>query len=740
MKRRRSDLLVLLGLTALVAACGDNPVLAPSLTESGITAAVVSHDPAACLANPDHVVTDETELRAAVDVSGPGARIAVQGIIEVQGMVVIRSPGITLGCSSPGSGLKLAPESVASMLIWVAAPDVTIRGLVIDGSATSLSAVYSQNAVASLGPPVRLRLEGNRVTCGNAMCAFLVATTAAVVSDNHFEGNGNPGGLQIQAQTLNLPDGSTVTFRPDAVRVERNVIVQRGTPGPAGVLSGIRVTGGDDVVVADNVIQGAWVRGMGLTGMARATIAGNRIEGVQEEGILTSINPGDLDFRAGTIRNNRITGGGGDGIRLDMACGNRVESNVIQVGGDAVALSRTSGGNVVRHAASAVRDRGYWDCDGDRLADFNLVNGRTTLDANRAEISRNDATHCLTAPDFVVRDEAELMSAVEAAAPWDEIGVEGTITLQGVLRVWTPALTIGCASSDAGLIMVPGSEGEFWSLLDVRGPDVTLRGLKLDGAGTHQLAVYAADGGATPFANVRFRFVGNNVALGPQGGLFTSGAVGPTVTDNRFHGLKASFGIHVQFQGSDSRVERNQLLVSEPGFLLNAVAAGIRFRDSEGGRVADNVIRGPWVRGINVAEVRDSEITGNVVEGVVTYGLRSGVNWYLPVSVHGNRIQNNRISGAGEGGMLFQQACSNVLLGNRLGGNGGGVGVFFDVTTGLNVLTGNTDSAVDNGDFDCNGDGVSDPNIITGRGKVLKGLAPGDVISGVAQGGPRALR
>jgi len=49
------------------------------------------------------------------------------------------------------------------------------------------------------------------------------------------------------------------------------------------------------------------------------------------------------------------------------------------------------------------------------------------------------------------------------------------------------------------------------------------------------------------------------------------------------------------------------------------------------------------------------------------------------------------------------------------------VGAIFDGPTGANVLVGNVTVVIDNGSFDCDGDGVPDPNIITGPGRVLHG-------------------
>ncbi len=53
----------------------------------------------------------------------------------------------------------------------------------------------------------------------------------------------------------------------------------------------------------------------------------------------------------------------------------------------------------------------------------------------------------------------------------------------------------------------------------------------------------------------------------------------------------------------------------------------------------------------------------------------------------------------------------------------------FTSTTGANTLVGNQTVVVDNGAFDCDGDGVNDANIITGLGAVLNGVNLGQIVS-----------
>ena len=93
-----------------------------------------------------------------------------------------------------------------------------------------------------------------------------------------------------------------------------------------------------------------------------------------------------------------------------------------------------------------------------------------------------------------------------------------------------------------------------------------------------------------------------------------------------------------------------------------------------------------------------------------------------------NVLRSNRVTGAG----LFAiriRGCSNVLVGNNVGSADNGGGVLFDVSSGANSLAHNKNVVVDDGAFDCDGDRVDDPNIITGSGAVEHGANLGELVS-----------
>ena len=94
--------------------------------------------------------------------------------------------------------------------------------------------------------------------------------------------------------------------------------------------------------------------------------------------------------------------------------------------------------------------------------------------------------------------------------------------------------------------------------------------------------------------------------------------------------------------------------------------------------------------------------------------------------IHGIRVRGlsavafraNEIAGAQAGGIhVDRRACHNRFDGNDVEGNGGNVGAIFEIETGGNRWVsrfGSTAQVLDFGDFDCDGDGVSDPNTIVG--------------------------
>jgi len=96
-------------------------------------------------------------------------------------------------------------------------------------------------------------------------------------------------------------------------------------------------------------------------------------------------------------------------------------------------------------------------------------------------------------------------------------------------------------------------------------------------------------------------------------------------------------------------------------------------------------------------------------------------------------FRNNRATDAGEAAVYAGSLCNNVFIGNNFNGNYNDWGILFDWETGANTLVGNQDVVIENSPWaDCDGDGVPDPNIITGRGAVLHDVVLGKKVSEAA--------
>lgn len=131
------------------------------------------------------------------------------------------------------------------------------------------------------------------------------------------------------------------------------------------------------------------------------------------------------------------------------------------------------------------------------------------------------------------------------------------------------------------------------------------------------------------------------------------------------------------------RVERNTLVTTAPS--TGGRQGAIRPFDAANALIADNTAIGPWRAGVSATRL----------------------------------------------------ACGNPFVGNHLQGNPGNLGLVFDVTSGANTYAGDRIVVVDNGAFDCNGDGVNDPNIISGPGMARHGLGMG--VSEAAGGAPHTV-
>jgi len=323
---------------------------------------------------------------------------------------------------------------------------------------------------------------------------------------------------------------------------------------------------------------------------------------------------------------------------------------------------------------------------------------------------------CPAAADFIVSTEDQLVSAIASANPGATIAVDGMIAIHADVNVSTPSITLTCATPGSGLFAQAGAGVVV--LLSVAANDVTVDRLSIDGGNAED--VFQADGATG------VRFTNNSVLCSPAlngGGCSLFNATpGAIVTGNRFQSSGSFSGLHFQAGIDGARIEDNTITTTVAGADVPSFG-GLRVRDGVGVVIARNTVLGPWQNSAAFADLDASTIEQNVFEGAVVYGIRarSGGS-FRPVSMTGNLVRANRISGAGSAGIFLTSACRNQLVGNLLEGNAADVGLVFDAATGANVFAGNQNLVVDNGGaLDCDGDGVGDPNIIGGPGLARRG-------------------
>src|SRR5438128_2201022 len=334
--------------------------------------------------------------------------------------------------------------------------------------------------------------------------------------------------------------------------------------------------------------------------------------------------------------------------------------------------------------------------------------------------SMGGAAACPTPANVVVTDEAGLNAALAAASPGEVIGLGAFFGVSADVLVNASNITLTCAVAGAGVFAT--NPGVVY-LLVINGPGVTVDRLVLDASAVVEGPIIADNDGVTAFA-IGAQFTHNTVTCGAGSCLFFAGSSGAVVSDNAFTANGTFTGVHIQedLVGSDNTVvARNTIVATAPS--TSPPFGGIRIRAGSGVTVADNVVTGPWQNSLSPAFLTAGVVEGNRVEGALFYGIRLSTNTPFTTQMV---FRNNRVTGAAVAGIFAMRACGNTFFGNNLNGNAGDVGLIFPGQSGANVLSGNQNVVIDDGAWDCDGDAVNDPNIITGKGKVLNGasLAP----------------
>ena len=349
---------------------------------------------------------------------------------------------------------------------------------------------------------------------------------------------------------------------------------------------------------------------------------------------------------------------------------------------------------------------------------------------------------CPRSPDVVVVDEAGLRTAVATAPAGATIAITGMIDISGgAIVIDRSDLRLTCAAAGAGLrgntANLPGR------LIRVHAPRVAVTGLQLDGRNVGIETVLVQSVGATIAEDVTL--ADNDIVCGPNTCAFFVGTPRAVIVRNRLTAAASVSGIHVQrfVDGANvvstdgTRIEQNVVTTTGPS--TNPLFGGIRVRDGSGVAVVDNVVTGPWMNSMSLSALFGGEVARNELSGAAQVGMALGLNAAAPTNVDGLAVRNNRITGAGVAGIDVLFTCRTVFVGNNPRGNTDDVGAVFFPETGANTLVGNGTIVFDNGTQDCDGDGIGDPNIITGA-TPRHGLPRGAVIGSAVSAAVSAMQ
>ncbi len=344
----------------------------------------------------------------------------------------------------------------------------------------------------------------------------------------------------------------------------------------------------------------------------------------------------------------------------------------------------------------------------------------------RASLSTSASAQCRATATFTVSDDAGLRAALAAASPGDVIAVSGMIGITADDTIATDRVTLTCATPGSGLFAV--GTNVVGDLVAVVARQVAIDGLVLDASGAFDAAILAFNDGQTGFAEDD-QFTNNTITCGRESlCIFVAGGPRTLIANNLATAFGAISGLHLQGGVDGTQILGNTIVAATPSG--SSGFGGIRVRDGTGLAIAGNSVLGPWTNSVAPTNLATSRFAFNRFEGAAFFGIRMSTNSGLTVMTD-DVFQNNQVTSEGFAGVFAIRACRNAFVWNTLQGTGGGIGIFFDATTGANVFVGNQTVIVDNGAFDCNGDGVNDPNIITGT--VLHGMRPDETVSGAVK-------
>lgn len=318
--------------------------------------------------------------------------------------------------------------------------------------------------------------------------------------------------------------------------------------------------------------------------------------------------------------------------------------------------------------------------------------------------------------------EENVIEVVEA------IGGQIGIHIQGYTDVTVQRNTVRAAEDALWAVAVNGSSHVNVVGNNTSGPwgrslvlydgvfDSEVRSNSLAGARNH---------GATFEAVERIRFTDNTTECGAVACILARQGSDVRIEGNLFTSGGSATGVHTQGGLDRVQISQNRIVAWAPS--TNPTFGAIRLLTGSGHTVEGNEVRGPWANGLAITDVRSSSFVRNTVSGPLILGGAF-------VEFHDSDFRNNLISNPGGSGLVMNRACRNVLVGNNLQLTGV-AGLVLEPETGANIYVGSRSAVVDNGSFDCDGDGLVDPNVLTGQGTSLTGVPTPQVAGALSTDG-----
>jgi len=293
-----------------------------------------------CLPNPDRVVSTLDELAEANEQSGPGTRIAIQGMIAMEAGFTMRYDNMVLTCATPGSGLSAVAGSGVWSLIEMKASHDTVSGLVLDARESYPNAVYAVMEPDGESYAVAPVMQGNVVTCAAGPCLRLAAGSF---------GEGQGGTIRDNLITVLAtgPDTAIQVQGWSDARLEGNRVIASGEAD-----HGIYINGATRITVVGNQLSGDWIQGIVAVDYTTASrVANNVLVGTLDPFVFVDVDSmlvEDNVIACGertcgyvhigphtTLRRNRATSHGSrTGLRIQRGTdGSVIEDNVVILDG-----------------------------------------------------------------------------------------------------------------------------------------------------------------------------------------------------------------------------------------------------------------------------------------------------------------------------------------------------------------------------------------------------------------------